>query len=201
MSLNQEFLSALEQEGCTIAGFADLSGLRGIAGAPVWPKYVTTGIIMGATYAAGHTSDNLERFTNAAVQFLKGKGYKTNTTVKPPKMLGTLSGIGWIGRCAMLTTETTGPGLRLATVLTDAPFECGTPVTKSKCPPDCTACADACPAGAISDGLWEQGDLTHGAYWDESRCRDGRTKMACHARCITACRFNTVKDFKVIKGE
>jgi len=190
MNLNQEFIQALNDVGCDIIGFADLHGLRGVnPNVPEWPKYVTCGVIMGVTYAAGDTGQLLEIFTKTAVQFLKDKGYKTNTVVKPLKMLGTLSGLGWVGRCAMFNTEQTGPALRLTCVLTNAPFECGTPVKQSLCPPDCTNCADVCPTNAISRGLWEQGALNHSEYWNYELCLKGRSKEKCGAICISACYY------------
>jgi len=63
------------------------------------------------------------------------------------KRLGELAGIGWIGRNNLLVHPVFGAHVRYNTVLTDMPLEvtvpremgCGT----------CTACMDACPAGAI----------------------------------------------------
>jgi len=192
MNINHEFIETMNQAGCEIIGFADLHGLRGVnPNIPAWPKFVTCGIVMGAAYAAGDTGYLLNLFNETAVIFLKERGYKANTTIKPLKMLGTLSGLGWVGRCAMFNTVETGPALRLTSVLTDAPFECGTPITQSLCPPECTNCADICPTGAISRGLWEQGAINHSGYWDYELCKKGRSKLKCGAICISACRYAT----------
>lgn len=63
------------------------------------------------------------------------------------KRMGELAGIGWIGRNNLLVHPAFGAHVRYNSVLTDMPLEvsrtgemgCGT----------CTACVDACPAGAI----------------------------------------------------
>ena len=182
--MNNELLERLNQQGCTIVGFADLQLLpddmrKGI-------KKLTTGIVLGATYSAGDTSQLLKQFSDCAVNFLVEKGYKAKTENKHPKILGTLSGIGWIGRSAMLTTSQTGPALRLTCVFTDAPFEHGTPITQSQCPQNCTSCADACPANAIKGGLWERG-VHRDDFFDVGLCMSSRGK--CNAACIKACPF------------
>jgi len=208
MSLNQELTDLLTAEGCTILGFADLRILQEEP-----RKKLDTGIIVGFPYTAegmkenlagnpdkfwrdaGATFEPLERFTEKVVQFLKERKYKANTktykqTVVTAKTVGTLSGIGWIGRCAMLTTKETGPALRLSVILTNAPFECGTPITKSLCPEDCTACADICPAGAVKGGLWERG-VHRDEFFDVTACGKGRgnKKNPCNNLCIAVCPY------------
>jgi len=190
MNLNQEFIDRLNAEDCKIIGFADLrilpEGLRKDR------EHLITGIIMGAensAYPAEHIKASLDRFITAVVQFLEERGYEAKTDYKPLKMLGTLSGIGWIGKSAMLTTKTVGPALRLNCVLTDAPFECGTPIIKSLCPPECMACTDICPANAIKGGLWEQG-IHRDEFFDVDACIKGRKDMLCGAKCISVCPFN-----------
>ena len=42
--------------------------------------------------------------------------------------MATLAGLGWIGKCALLVSETHGSAVRYNTVLTDAPLPEGTPV-------------------------------------------------------------------------
>jgi len=95
---------------------------------------------------------------------------ETLRALLPQKTVATLSGIGWIGKNAMLVTEEAGSAIRLTAVLTNAPLECGTPVTKSKCAPDCTVCAAACPANAPLGGLWEAG-IDRDEYFDARACQ------------------------------
>lgn len=206
MNLNQDMIRVLENEGCHIVGFADVRILPEES-----RKGCGCGIIMGAPYTAegmrenldgnsqrfaddsGSTFEPLVRFKDTAVHFLKEKGYKANTTYRNTiithKTIGTLSGIGWIGRCALLTTKEYGPALRLTAVLTNAPFECGTPVTKSLCPPNCSACADICPTSAIKEGLWERG-VHRDEFFDVEACKKGRRirKPMC-GLCISVCPY------------
>ncbi len=65
-----------------------------------------------------------------------------------------LAGIGWIGKSCNLITPDRGPRLRFATVLTNAPVSCGTPLTNG-CG-DCHICQEACPVGAIKGVTWEE---------------------------------------------
>ena len=69
------------------------------------------------------------------------------------KMVATRSGLGWIGKNALLVTENFGPRLRLVTVLTDAPLHGKRPITESQCG-DCQECVKACPVGAIHGKTW-----------------------------------------------
>ncbi|UCC69899.1 MAG: epoxyqueuosine reductase [Armatimonadota bacterium] len=72
------------------------------------------------------------------------------------KTAATRAGLGWIGKCALLVTPELGPALRLASVLTDAPLAVGEPVTESRCG-ECSACVEACPAGAVTGQNWHAG--------------------------------------------
>ena len=65
------------------------------------------------------------------------------------RMAAQAAGLGWIGKSCALINPEVGPRLRLATLLTDAPLAPDAPI-KNRCG-NCTACVDACPAGAIFD--------------------------------------------------
>jgi epoxyqueuosine reductase len=86
----------------------------------------------------------------------------------PQKTLATLAGLGWIGKSTLLVTPEHGPRIRPAMLLTDMPLKVDVPVTQSKCG-DCTACVDACPAGAIKGNLWSQ-TTPRSELFDLSRC-------------------------------
>ena len=78
-----------------------------------------------------------------------------------------LAGLGWIGRSCCLITPDRGPMQRLATILTDAPLECGTPM-ESRCG-SCEQCVKACPPGALTGKKWEPGqDISE--RLDAARC-------------------------------
>jgi len=75
-------------------------------------------------------------------------------TPLPFKTLATRAGLGWIGKSAALVTKEYGNAIRLGGVLTDMPFETGTPVNKSFCG-DCMECVKHCPGNAIQGNLWD----------------------------------------------
>ena len=220
MALNQEITKLLIEEGCQIFGFADLSLLpTEYQGARRGAEYA---IIMGEPYGTaegmranlsgdsrvfgmegGKTSEPLERYRSAVKDFLKRRKYKSDikymTTVITYKMLATLAGIGWVGRCAVLTTREWGNALRLTAVATNAPLVGGIPIMKSECPSDCYLCADVCHANAIKRNavLWERFSDGTGVHRDEffdaKACRKGReihdpVSQIC-GKCIAACPF------------
>jgi epoxyqueuosine reductase len=90
----------------------------------------------------------------------------------PQKTLGTLSGLGWIGKSTLLVTPMYGPRVRPGALLTDMPLETDTPIVQSKCG-DCKACVDVCPVGAIKGNLWSQ-TTPRSELFDVSRCYDYR---------------------------
>ena len=69
--------------------------------------------------------------------------------------------LGWIGKSCLLITPEYGPRVRLATILTDAPLDAGSPAGE-RCS-ECKACVDRCPVGAFS-----------GAEFDPSQPREAR---------------------------
>jgi len=152
----------------------------------------------------------LQELAHLTAQTLLDKGYKAFAkvpptvvsdddwrTVLPYKTVATLAGIGWIGKCAMLVTKEVGSALRMTVVLTNAPLEYGTPITKSLCPPNCTACMNACPAKAPLGGLWEVG-VDRDTFFNAHACRTaararakemlGINETLC-GLCISSCPF------------
>jgi len=76
------------------------------------------------------------------------------TGVFPHKLAAHLAGLGWIGKSALLITPEHGPRVRWGTVLTDAPFEAGTPMDEM-CR-DCSACVKGCPAHAFTGQAFDK---------------------------------------------
>ncbi len=82
-----------------------------------------------------------------------------STTIKgdfPHKTAATRAGLGWIGRHCQLITRKYGSWLRLGTVFTDMPINCGVPMERNFCG-RCTICVDACPANALEGAAWDPG--------------------------------------------
>ena len=112
----------------------------------------------------------------------------------PHKTTGTRSGLGWIGRCALLISPKYGAALRLSTILTDMPIKVGTPIDDSLCD-DCTDCQDACPVDAINEVKWDSRKERE-EYFDAEKCFEfikkemQRThgKSLC-AKCGLACPY------------
>lgn len=63
------------------------------------------------------------------------------------KAVARMAGLGWQGKNLLLITPQFGSRVRLVTILTNAPLKIDKPI-KNRCG-KCTACADACPEGAI----------------------------------------------------
>ncbi len=63
------------------------------------------------------------------------------------KALGRLAGLGWQGKSLLLVNPEYGPRFRMVAVLTDWDLAADAPV-RNRCG-SCSACAEACPAGAI----------------------------------------------------
>jgi len=71
------------------------------------------------------------------------------------KIAATSAGIGWIGRNGLLINPVYGPRISLATVLTNAPLNVGTPIEFSQCG-DCRMCLEFCPSKAITGKDWSR---------------------------------------------
>ena len=203
MGITGEIRGFLQEQGCTIVGFANLCVLpidvrRGHAnGILLGLPYTTVAMAENrsgrpARYYAEYTAMNerLPVLAEQTAQLLASHGYKaepnTQTTVSkagdyrtvlPHKTVATLSGVGWIGKCATLVTKEIGAALRLNVVLTDAPVECGTPITESKCPEFCQICAKICPGGAPSGIPWKRG-IDRNEFFDVHACFDAAQERA-----------------------
>ena len=93
--------------------------------------------------------------------------YETYTGLAPHKTAAHLSGLGWIGKSALLVTRKYGPRVRFATVYTDAPLPPGTP-QKNLCG-SCRMCVDACPAEAFTGKSFSK-DKSRDHIYDAGAC-------------------------------
>ena len=200
-NLNHEIIELLNHAGCGIIGFADLRCLpetarlhfdRGILIALPFTKEAMRENKNGAPqrYCAEHApmTRRLNELKERTARFLIERGYEalidtpasviddnTLCSLLPQKTVATLAGIGWIGKCAMLVTNEAGSALRLTVVLTNAPLDCATPITESRCG-DCTACVDVCPGKAPLGGNWDV-TTNRDDFFDAHAChRAARTR-------------------------
>ncbi len=205
MTLNSDVEARLINAGVILVGFATVSDLpanvvdsmtSAISIAVALDVSIVSEIADGPTerYYQEYKRVNefLAHLSETTVEYLKGRGnravaikptvegkdldHETLTTLLPHKTVARLAGLGWIGKSALLITEKYGAAVRLATVLTDAEFNVGIPVGKSRCG-DCKKCVESCPAKAISGRNWELG-LQREAIYDAFACCDTAKELS-----------------------
>jgi len=203
MKIADDITELLKSQGADLVCFADLNGVPaedrdrlpfGISIAVALNPETIKDLENGPTkiyYTEYERVNNLlSSLSRGAAEFLKDQGYKaisfaatdegiddkTHSTRLPHKTVATRAGLGWIGRCALLITETFGCAVRLTKVLTDAELPAGEPIDKSRCG-DCTACVDACPARAPSGKEWHVG-LYRDFFFDAHLCRNTARRLA-----------------------
>jgi epoxyqueuosine reductase len=92
------------------------------------------------------------------------------------KLAAHLSGLGWIGKSCLLVTPESGPRVRWASVLTDAPLQpTGSPVDE-RCG-SCTECVDICPAAAFTGVAFREED-PRSVRFDVWKCREHQVHLA-----------------------
>ena len=178
MELTQELKEFLVQAGAKLVGVGDLSGLgqdypRGIAVALPLPKQVLQDLQTAPTreyyQVYQKLNETLDRIITQGEQFLREKGFRayaqTTSRVRvdgnkrsplPHKTVATRAGLGWIGKNCLLVTPQYGAGVRLSSLLTDAPLDCSAPVEHSLCG-SCNLCVESCPGKALKGALWKKG--------------------------------------------
>lgn len=157
------------------------------------PKEIVLGINDGPTmdyYNAYYAlNKKLDFLAISCGEYLRGRGYnaypQTVSSVKefgnyrsllPHKTAAVNSGLGWIGKSALLVTPEYGSAVRLSSVLTDASLPYGAPIRKSNCG-GCMECKDACPGKAISGRLWSP-ESFRDEFFDVKTCRKKARELA-----------------------
>ncbi len=216
---NGEIERLLFDNGAALVGFAELGELgpeglpRAVSIAAAIDASILQGIKKGPTAEYFDEYNRLNRLLDKLAlicqEFLKGMGYNAvaqTTTIAhqsddlatplPHKTVATRAGLGWIGKCALLVTKQLGSGIRLTSVLTDAPFICGEPVVESNCG-NCIECLKHCPAGAVRGPNWSPG-IDRGDIFDAYACRETARRLCKESfgeeaticgKCIVVCPY------------
>ena len=191
MTLTGELKEILYSQGADLVGIGDMSKVKncnfkiGISVAVSLPKNVIIDLQEAPTkeyYNLYHSlNKKLNEIVMAGENFLKKEGYEVyaqttdrtkmkqdKTTMLPHKTVATRAGLGWIGKNCLLVTPQYGSAIRISSLLTNAPLECGEPVNQSHCG-ECNVCVKKCPAQALKGTLWET-DMKREEIIDIEKC-------------------------------
>lgn len=192
---SREIEEYLKSKGAKVVGFASLENIKNVP--KEYPNSILIGIpIEKEALKTIYTDDQsiyVAAMKKVAIELneiiLDGEEYIKNTmnynalaisrervagelkdlaSKIPHKTTGTRSGLGWIGRCALLINPEYGAALRISTLLTDMPIKVGTPIDDSKCD-DCTECQDVCPVDAINEVKWNS-RREREEYFEAEKC-------------------------------
>lgn len=138
----------------------------------------------------------IERNGHAAYPIAGSQSIPGNYTgVFQHKTVARLSGIGWVGKSAMLITPEHGSRVRFGTVLTDMSLTAETIFQNNNCG-TCDECVKACPAGAILGRNWET-DFERKDIFNAEKCSNHMKKAyqdigrgAVCGLCIKACPYS-----------
>ena len=203
ISINRqtELQKILLSEGASKVGFANLAAIEtpdknhisGVSIIVSLNSEIISKISNGPTlqYCDEYSRVNilLDKLTDTACKFLINLGFTAEApkaTLKlnelnnvkiliPHKTSARLSGLGWIGKNALITTEEFGSAIRLASVFTNAVFKYDKPLDKDKCG-SCLKCKDVCPGKAILGINWSP-DKELSSYYKRDLCRNAMNKF------------------------
>lgn len=197
-SLSEKLRALLLEKGAALVGFGDLRGVPGteypygVSAAVRVPVHILEEIEDGPTKAYYEMYHELNRRLNeivsAGADFLKAEGFhafaQTTKAVRqddswstplPHKTVATRAGLGWIGKNCLLVTPEYGPAVRLSSLLTDAPLDCGKAIDESRCG-SCQVCREACPAGALTGTLWRVG-VSRDEMFQKEKCKEKQIEL------------------------
>jgi len=218
--IRDELVHELKKRGAALVGFADLFQVpakarqempRAVSIAVALDRRIVGGIRNGPTkeYEGEYQRVNtvLAGLGETAAAIISGRGGQAMPnaptsenfaadfrTPLPHKTAATRSGLGWIGKNALLITGEFGSAVRLTSVLTDIPFATDNPIDISHCG-KCTTCHEVCPGKAPLGTNWELGmdrDFFFSArtclqVCDEVTGRAGLDIRTICGICINAC--------------
>jgi epoxyqueuosine reductase len=213
MSVEEDIQQVAGGRGASMVGFADVSCLpvevtegltRAVSLAVALDPAVVRDIRNGPTVEYfveyGRANALLGRLAEQVACILTDAGRRArafpatvkqvNETTLREKLqhrtIATRAGLGWIGKSGLLVTREYGAAVRLASVLTDAALEVGTPTDTSSCG-DCRACVEHCPAGAIVGRNWQTDAIREHLYDAWACCTTARNFAASSGIRATLC--------------
>lgn len=197
MNITQEIKNLLLKNGASVVGFADLTTIEyktrkdltyGIVfGVKISKKNILR-IFPGPSLdyfdEYNRLNHQLDKMSDMIERFLKKNKFDAFSKRRenihmnkiiirsdlPHKTIATRSGLGWIGKSALLITDKFGPAIRLSSVLTNVKLDIGIPVNQSRCG-ECNKCREICPANAISGKDWNP-NLDRDDFFSAMNCRD-----------------------------
>lgn len=205
-SLNDKIEKFVLGLGAARIGFADISDQeasrrkdmpRGIVIFKEIRKDIVNQIRRGPTQDYYKEYNDLNQFLNhvseLTAEYIRSLGYNAftnpttvvtvsndNTTeILPHKTLATKSGIGWIGKSALLVTKEYGPAIRMTGIYTDAPLNVGEPIVSSNCE-GCNLCVEACPAGAMNGISWRK-HIKRESFYNADKCKEKALELSANA--------------------
>ena len=223
MSFFEDLKNMLIESGAALVGFADLRDVTPYPGLPygisigfALDPEIISNITNGPTHEYAklydHANQSLWRLGILAEEMILSRGGRVKNlpptidkvpenlrTILPHKTVATKSGLGWIGKCALLVTKEYGSALRFTSLLTDLELPVGEPITESKCG-ECKDCLKACPVSAPSGKNWNS-TFDRKDFFDVWKCyektkieasRPEIGKLIC-GMCIAACPYT--KDY------
>ena len=176
-ALGRDLKELLVAEGAALVGFADTAQVedlpewarrfpRAVSVAATLSRAVLDQLEDGPDVLYKHhyraVNQLLDRIALRGATWLADAGFRAlpipaSVITDWEQQLGHLShrsvavgaGLGWMGRSNLLVTPSAGSGVRLVTVLTEAPLPAADAM-ESGCG-SCTSCLAICPAGAIGE--------------------------------------------------
>lgn len=227
MTLTGELKRILYGQGADLVGIGDMSEVEnchfktGVSVAVSLPKHVIIDLQEAPTreyYDLYHLlNKKLNEIVMAGEEFLHKAGFDAyaqttdrirtdpdKTTQLPHKTAATKAGLGWIGKNCLLVTPQYGSAVRISSLLTNAPLECGEAIRQSRCGA-CSLCVTKCPAQALKGTLWNT-DIQRKEIVDIEKCRKKQREIMVEetgietdlcGKCFAVCAYTK----KYLKGD